>query len=58
MQQTTLCINCLGCNKLEDPNFKGKKDCENFKDVYFIEKYYQTNINLLKKIRRNENESK
>jgi len=49
-----LCINCLGCNKLEDPKFKGLYKCENFKDAYFIEKFYQTNLNLLKKLRSDD----
>lgn len=24
---TNLCKNCLGCNRLEDPNFKGVNSC-------------------------------
>ena len=24
---TNLCKNCLGCNRLEDPNFKGVYSC-------------------------------
>jgi hypothetical protein len=23
------CVNCLGCNKLEDKNFKGTYNCKN-----------------------------
>ena len=26
---TELCLNCLGCNKLGDPNFLGVQECEN-----------------------------
>jgi len=27
---TELCKKCLGCNKLEDKNFKGVEECEYF----------------------------
>ena len=31
MQQLNgLCLNCLGCNKLEDPNFIGTFKCKNY----------------------------
>lgn len=25
-----LCKNCLGCNKLENPEFEGTEECENY----------------------------
>lgn len=31
MQEITdLCKSCLGCNRLEDPNFKGVYICKNY----------------------------
>ena len=29
MEITELCKSCLGCNKLENPNFLGVEECEN-----------------------------
>ncbi len=29
---TTKCYKCLGCNKLEDMNFTGVKECEVYRD--------------------------
>lgn len=28
IELTPLCLNCLGCTRLEDPNFKGVYKCE------------------------------
>lgn len=28
-----LCVNCLGCNKLEDENFKGTYRCKNWRST-------------------------
>lgn len=30
MDETSLCKYCLGCNALEDKNFKEKRNCKNF----------------------------
>jgi len=29
----TLCIKCLGCNKLEDKKYKGTDKCDNYRSM-------------------------
>ena len=38
---TELCKNCLGCNRLGDPNFLGVQECENCTLNQVIEEYIE-----------------
>lgn len=33
------CLNCAGCNKLEDENFEGQYKCPDFREGAYIDKH-------------------
>ncbi len=33
----SICMHCLGCNKLEDINFPGERKCKDFKEAKGLE---------------------
>lgn len=47
MDETLLCKYCLGCNALEDKNFKGKRNCKSF--IPGIPNYQELILNAMKK---------
>lgn len=49
IKQDRLCYYCLGCNRLEDENFKGINRCQNF--VPAVENWQEK---LMKELKKNE----
>ena len=46
MDETSLCKYCLGCNALEDKDFKEKKRCKNF--ISGVSNYQELILNAMK----------
>ena len=46
MDATSLCKYCLGCNALEDKNFKEKRNCKNF--IPGVPNYQELMLNAMK----------
>lgn len=50
MDETSLCVYCLGCNALEDKNFKEKRNCKNF--ISGVPNYQELMFNAMKNTKK------
>lgn len=53
LENNNVCKYCFGCNKLEDENFEGIKNCKNF--VPAVKDWYEEYIKSFKEEKKDEN---